>query len=115
MNSLRNMWHDPAWCEKHLYVTNKAGVVVPLRFNPIQVKLNNIVMEEVLAGRPVRLIVLKARQEGVSTWVQALGYERTVRNAGHRALILSHDPAGTSNLFSMYETFYNHDPRCRSV
>lgn len=108
---LRGAWHDVAWCQKHLHIVDKGGVRRQLRYNPVQRKLNQIVLEEVIARRPIRLIVLKARQQGVSTWTQSIGYERTVRNPGHRALILSHDPAGTANLYGMYETFYNHDPK----
>jgi hypothetical protein len=45
--------------------------LVPLRFKPAQIRLIEWMLERYLAGQPVRVVILKARREGVSTAIQA--------------------------------------------
>uniref|UniRef100_A0A6M3J3C9 Putative terminase n=1 Tax=viral metagenome TaxID=1070528 RepID=A0A6M3J3C9_9ZZZZ len=103
-------YHDPVWCQRNLQIVDKGGRRIPLRYNGPQRRLCRILQEEVAKGKPVRLICLKARQEGVSTFWESVGYCRTVREPGLRGLVLSHDPEGTANLYMMYRTYYEYDP-----
>jgi len=103
-------YHDPIWCERHLCIYDKQGRRRPLRYNGAQWKLSGVLQEEIRKKRPVRLIALKARQQGVSTWWESVGYSRTVREPGLRGLVLSHDPEGTGNLYMMYRNYYENDP-----
>lgn len=97
------------WIEANLKIRTKAGDVVPFRYNPIQVRLDEIVDELRAQGRLVRIIVLKARQEGVSTWAEARGYEYTRRNRYRSATIIGNDLENSQHLYGMYELFYERD------
>jgi len=103
---------DTVWQEAHLRIL--AGREEPprvhlLRFNSAQRRLNAVVREEFRKKRPIRLIICKARQEGVSTWVEALIYARCRLVPDQSGVILSHDPEGTANLYSMYQRYLDHD------
>jgi hypothetical protein len=52
-----------------LKIRPKAGGLVPFIFNPVQRKLHAIIEEQRAETGRVRIVVLKARQEGVSTYV----------------------------------------------
>jgi len=112
-STLGGLWHNPGWCEAHLRIlAGRASPpqIVRLRYNSAQCRLNSILTEELLRGVPVRLMILKARQEGVSTWVESIIYSRLRRMPNLMALILSHDPTGTANLYGMFRRFYENDP-----
>ena len=55
------------YAKEYIKIINKAGEQVPFTHNEIQAKINETVVALRNAGKPVRIIVLKARQEGVST------------------------------------------------
>src|SRR5262245_15195937 len=64
--------HDPRpLIERAFRITTKGlpgqSLVAPLVFNPGQVRVHEKVMQMREAGMPPRLVVLKARQPGVST------------------------------------------------
>ena len=58
----------------------------------------------------VRAIVLKGRQQGVSSYIQGRFVRRTTTNHGIRAFILTHEKDATENLFEMAERYYNNLP-----
>lgn len=60
-------------------------------------------------GKPIRVIVLKARQLGCSTMAQAYIFYRTMR-PNTRCLTMAHDSDSTSNLFEMSRLFYDELP-----
>jgi hypothetical protein len=57
-----------------LLIQDKDGEVVRLAFNEVQELIHAAVMEELATKGAVRLIILKARQGGASTYIQGLGY-----------------------------------------
>jgi hypothetical protein len=54
----------------------------------------------------VRAIILKARQLGVSTYVAARLYHRTIHSPGLRTIILGHERRASSNLFQIVKRFH---------
>ena len=70
----------------YLRIRTKRGTVVPFRLNRAQLKVEEAIAEARAEFRPVRLLILKARQLGFSTWSLGRMYEfTTTKNA---ALIL---------------------------
>jgi hypothetical protein len=60
------------YAESFLKVRDKqTPKLVPLELRPAQRRLIRWMLEQYQSGKPVRVIILKARQEGVSTVVQA--------------------------------------------
>lgn len=88
-------------------IRDKKQRMVPLKFKPAQENLYNIIKEEHQAGRPVRLIVLKGRQEGISTVTEALMFQDAATRPLVRTLIVAHRDDATANLFNMNKLFYD--------
>ena len=84
----------------------KAGPIEPFIFNPAQRKLHEIIETQKAKTGRVRVIVLKARQLGVSTYVAARLYHRTINSPGLRTIILGHERRASSNLFQIVKRFH---------
>lgn len=54
--------------ERYFYVKSKGGQVVPFRLNRVQRILEARVARAERSGKPVRIVILKGRQFGCSTW-----------------------------------------------
>jgi hypothetical protein len=88
----------------------KVGAVQPFVFNAAQQKLHAIIEgQKVKTGR-VRVIILKARQLGVSTYVAARLFHRTIFTPGLRTIIVGHERRASSNLFQIVKRFYENLP-----
>lgn len=99
------------YCEKNLCITNKRGELVKLRPNIAQRALADAVLEDLASGRPVRYIVLKARQMGLSTIIEALCYWWAATHQYVNAMIVAHDRDASANIYQMFQRYYdNSDP-----
>lgn len=95
------------YCEKNLYIQDKQGRLTQFVPNSIQKKLVNYVLECLKTNTPIRIIVLKARQEGVSTITEALIYWYTATHKNVSSKIVSHDRESAYNLYSMFQRYYD--------
>jgi len=68
-NVVRNDFY--LYCEQNLRIQTKTNEIIPFYLNKPQRKLAEMVFERLATGQPVRIIVLKARQMGFSTLVEA--------------------------------------------
>ena len=62
------------------------------------------------AGIPVRIIILKARQEGISTLIEAIGFIVTILNKGMKMKVVSFDDKSARGIYMMSERFYRNLP-----
>ena len=76
----------------------KLGPLEQIVFNAAQKKLHEIIEGQKAKTGRVRVIVLKARQLGVSTYTAARFYHRTVNSPGLRCIIIGHERRASSNL-----------------
>lgn len=91
---------------KFLVIRTKSGLPKAFSFNRAQQYLHErLERQRELAGR-VRAIVLKGRQQGCSTYIQARFFHQVITSRGKKAFILTHDKEATKNLFSMAQRFY---------
>lgn len=58
----------------------------------------------------VRIIVLKGRQQGCSTYVEGRFYWKTTMNGGEKTFILTHQEQATDNLFGMAKRYHDNAP-----
>lgn len=58
----------------------------------------------------VRALVLKGRQQGISTYIGGRFYWRTTHGKGIRTFILTHEQDATDNLFGMVERYHDNCP-----
>lgn len=95
------------YCDINLQIRTKNGEVKKLKPNHVQ----NILIERVICklenNEPIRFIILKARQQGVSTIVEALIYWWTTTHKGQQAKIIAHNTDTSEYLYSMFRTFYD--------
>ena len=91
------------------------GQVVPFRFNEVQSKVYLKIQELRKLDKPVRAIVLKARQTGISTLTEALIFYFTVISANISSLIIAHDKESTQHLFRMSKMFYDRLPNIPEI
>lgn len=95
------------YCEKNLYIANKKGELTKLRPNIAQRKLVEAVMKDLKAGRPVRYIVLKARQMGLSTIIEALCIWWAATHKYVNAAIVAQDKEAANNIYQMFQRYYD--------
>lgn len=106
-----NIRNPKEYCENYLYIRDKKQQLVQLKFKPAQENLYRIIKEEHQAGRPVRLIVLKGRQEGISTATEALMFQDSATRPLVNTLIVAHRDDSTAALFNMNKLFYDYLPK----
>lgn len=88
-------WDFPVWAAINVHIKTKNGKRVRLYLNRIQRRMWEWLLEDLVARRPVRWFILKARQEGVSTFWLALFLWLTSLRANREALICSLDEPST--------------------
>lgn len=98
------------YIEGCLKIKTKSGTVVPFRLNDAQKKLYAVAKRQQDAGKPVRLIILKARQLGFSTLTEGLIFHACATRKNVNALIVAHREDATANLFRMSKLFYDELP-----
>lgn len=102
------------YCERNLMIKDKYGNTVPLELNWAQKKLVEAVLGDIAVGRPVRYIILKARQMGLSTIIEALCYWWTTTHKNINAVIIAHKKFAATNLYKMFKRFFdNSHPQFR--
>ena len=100
----------PFYAETCLKIRPKAGKIIPFKLNKAQQYIHERAEAQLKARGYVRMILLKGRQQGASTYIEARGIWKTTRRRGVRAYILTHEQAATDNLFEMTERYYEYLP-----
>lgn len=95
------------YMENFLMIRDKRQQIVPLKLKPAQKRLYDIMKSEYEAGRPVRIVILKARQLGFSTVIEGMFFQDAATRKNVRTLIAAHDDESTTALFRMNKLFYD--------
>lgn len=90
----------------YLKIRNKDASLVPLIMNSTQLLINEKIQARRRLGRPAFVLILKARQLGVSTYAQAVTFAFTSQRHYITALDVADDVDGASYIFKMNELFY---------
>jgi hypothetical protein len=98
------------FAKRNIKIVNKQGEQVPFEHNEIQAKINDTVERLRAEGKPVRIIVLKARQEGVSTNEQGRMLFNTTTKKNRTGLITAHEAPATAKIFDKARYMYNNLP-----
>lgn len=98
------------YIERFLKIKTKDNKIKKFTLNPSQRKLYETVKREHDLGKPVRIIILKARQMGFSTATEALIFHSTVTRENVNSQIIAHTGESTTNLFNMSKLFYDELP-----
>jgi hypothetical protein len=90
--------------------TNQVERIIPLILNPIQRRLHAEFERQLKQRGYVRIDVLKARREGVSTYVEGRGFHKCVTSPNTHGFIIAHDLDSLNTIFSMSKLFYDELP-----
>lgn len=93
------------FCRRSLSIRNKSGYKVPLELSPSQRKLDEAISRQERAGKPVRGVVLKARQVHFSVGVASEMFRRVPFWSGQRAAVYGDTYKTAENLFGYYQQF----------
>jgi hypothetical protein len=96
---------------KHcLKIRTKDGGMRSFSLNKAQLYVNSKLEEQIKRTGKVRAIILKGRQQGMSTLVEGRFYWKVTHRNGVRAFILTHDKEATNNLFDMVQRYHANCP-----
>ena len=94
------------YCKNNLKIKDKDANIVPFEPNKAQRVLIDYVLLCIKEQRPVKAIILKARQMGLSTAVEAIIYWWTSTNKNINSVIIGHEESSSKNLYMMFRRYY---------
>lgn len=100
---LRGFRDHQTFCEESCAIRDKLGKTVPFRLGPAQLKLEEAIQERRRKKRPVRLIVLKARQVWISAGTAAEFFHDCAFVPGQKGLVVAHEVEAARNIFGYYQ------------
>ncbi|MBE3086133.1 MAG: hypothetical protein IMZ64_07950, partial [Bacteroidetes bacterium] len=103
----RLLGENPFRLVEHGFLTikTKSRGIIKLFPNNIQQRFIKEVKKIFFSGKPVRVIVLKARQMGISTIIEGIIYAFVSRMKGVNACVVADDLDGANYIFEMQKLF----------
>ena len=104
--------------EDHINIITKDATegFIPFKFNDAQTMINDKIEKQRKETGKVRAIILKARQQGISTYSAARCFWKSYFNPHSRAVVMAHDGPTSSALFDMTRNLIDHmDPEMAPV
>lgn len=98
------------YSSKCLKIRSKSGDIKPFVMNKNQHYFHTRVEEQRARTGKVRVITVKSRQVGISTYIEGRFYWRVTHLKGVRAFILTHEEEATNNLFDMAKRYHENCP-----
>lgn len=83
---------------------------LPFQFNEAQIIVNNAIEKQLKETGKVRVIILKARQMGLSTYTTARVFWKSYFNSYNKSVVMAHDSATSDALFSMSKNTIDNMP-----
>lgn len=77
------------------------GILIAMRLNVVQQTIIAAMIEQAMAGQPIRIVILKARKTGVSTLVETLAVRLCQRNREQVARVIAHKAEATHEIFEI--------------
>lgn len=100
----------PHYASRCLSIRSKAGAIEALTLNKAQQYVHaRLEAQRAQTGR-VRALVLKGRQQGMSTYIGGRFYWRVSHRKGCQVFILTHEQSATDNLFAIANRYHEHCP-----
>lgn len=107
----RRLLEDFEYYARHCCkIRTKEGTIVPLILNPVQKRFVAAVIRQLTTKGRVRMVVLKARQQGLSTVISALQYWWLSQRKAQKGLVMAHEVDSATALFDMYKRFHENVP-----
>ena len=112
LKAVRKKLHTdfPFYAKAALKIRTKEGNIQPLKLNPAQQILQNAIDKQMTEEGKVRIIILKARQQGLSTMVGGYLYFSVSQNNARKAMVITHHADSTRALFDMTKRYHENCP-----
>jgi len=91
-------------------IRSKSGTPIKFELNHAQLYAHKRLEDQLKATGKVRALVLKGRQQGMSTLIQARYFHKVITQRGKKAFIMTHEAEATKNLFEMTKRYYDQLP-----
>ena len=101
----------PLFAKNFLVIHDKDGVARNFELNRAQMYIHERLEQQLLSTGMVRALILKGRQQGVSTLIQGRYTFKLITRRGKKAFILTHDAKATSSLFEMTKRYAENLPK----
>ena len=98
------------YIEKYIKIKNKANQIIDFKLNLPQQRLYDVIKKQKEQNKPVRIIILKARQMGFSTVTESILFKETTTKFNVNTGIITHQDDATTNLFNMSKLMYDKLP-----
>lgn len=109
-NSRINLLDPKIYIPNFLRIRNKDSELVKFKPNKPQRRLRDTIEKQRKSGKPVRIIILKARQMGFSTYTEADCFHQTATNSMFSSTIIAHEEQASQNLYNMFKRYYDNLP-----
>lgn len=107
----RRFRDDGLYYAKHaLKLPNEDGDIVSMQPRPGQVKIEQAIQQQQAEGKPIRILTLKSRRLGSSTWSVATILRRLTQRSHRKGQIVAHDARTAAYLFDVARTMYQYLP-----
>lgn len=116
LDTLRSSLRDDFafWTAQCCNIRTKSQKIQTLTLNGPQSRLDARVKAQLATRGYVRIVILKARQQGFSTYVMARQSWRAQQNLAQKGLVMAHEADSTTALFDQYKRCYDNLPEfCR--
>ena len=100
----------PFFAAHCLRIKTKAGNLDPFKFNAAQTYLHEQIEKQIREIGKARILIVKGRQQGCSTYIAGRYYHRATRKPGQSIFILSHEAETTKKLFRIVERYHENCP-----
>ena len=97
----------PFYSNAALKIRTKAGEIAPLKLNPAQKILQQAVDKQMKSEGKIRVIILKARQQGLSTYTGGYLYFSVSQQPARKAMVITHHADSTRALFDLTKRYHD--------
>jgi hypothetical protein len=91
-------------------IRTKSGEIKPLVLNRVQVRFLKHIIDQLATTGRIRSVILKGRQQGLSTVVSAYLYWWLSQHAAQKGIVIAHVKDSTQTLFDMYKRLHDNMP-----
>lgn len=95
----------PLFAKNFLVIHDKSGTELKFKMNRAQIYIHERLEAQLAATGKIRALILKGRQQGVSTLIQARYFHKIITNRGKQAFILTHLADATRAIFGMTKRY----------
>lgn len=107
----RKLLEDFEFYARHcIRIRTKKGTIVNLVFNRVQRRFAKLIIDQMDTRGYVRMVVLKARQQGLSTVITAWQYWWVSQRKAQKGLVMAHEADATATLWDMYKRCHDNVP-----